>query len=262
MKFGVREVCDCAFTSLDGKTNFTIDTAKMSTLESASTTVYAQGGRGFSRLAAWEGERTLTFTVEDALLTTESFQALLGKVKTTTENGYSRYKLTTTDFAGYYRVTAQTLFRDTETGEDYAAVITIPKAKLQSNISLSMAPTGDPSAFTFTFDAFNDGSGELCYIDVAENSTGINTAVNAKTTMLVYKQDGSIVSMVDTTASTDNIILSINNKTVKLGSGSSGNSITLKDGEQLTDMRSSIAAEDTSTIISVPRGSTTTWFII
>jgi hypothetical protein len=105
MKFGVREVCDCAFTSLDGKTSFTIDTAKMSTLESASTTVYAQGGRGFSRLAAWEGEKTLTFTVEDALLTTESFQALLGKAAST-GTGYSRYTMTTTDFAGYYRVTA------------------------------------------------------------------------------------------------------------------------------------------------------------
>ena len=74
MKFGIREVCDCKFTSQDGKDlDFTINTAKMSTLESASTTVYAQGGRGFSRLAAWEGEKTLTFTIEDAILTTESF---------------------------------------------------------------------------------------------------------------------------------------------------------------------------------------------
>lgn len=154
------------------------------------------------------------------------------------------------------------MFRDAESGEDYAAVITIPKAKLQSNISLSMAPNGDPSAFTFTFDAFNDGSGELCYIDVAESSIGVNTATGAKTIMLVYKQDGTITSMTDATATTNSVDLTISNKTVKLGSGSSGNSITLKDGEQLTDMRSSIAAEDTSTTISVPRGSTTTWFII
>ena len=61
MKFGIREVCDCAFVSLDGKgPNFTIDTATMSTIESASTTVYAQGGKGYARLAAWEGEKTLT----------------------------------------------------------------------------------------------------------------------------------------------------------------------------------------------------------
>jgi len=42
MRFGIREVCDCIFTSIDGKgLNFIIDTAKMSTMESASTTVYA-----------------------------------------------------------------------------------------------------------------------------------------------------------------------------------------------------------------------------
>ena len=45
-----------------GKTTFKagqpvlyIDTAKTSTLEGAATTVYAQGGRGNTRLIAWEG---------------------------------------------------------------------------------------------------------------------------------------------------------------------------------------------------------------
>jgi hypothetical protein len=80
MKFGIREVCNCEFTSTDGKgLNFEIDTAKMSALESSSTTVYAQGGRGNSRLTAWEGEKTVTFTIEDAILTSASLQALLGE---------------------------------------------------------------------------------------------------------------------------------------------------------------------------------------
>lgn len=33
-----------------------IDTAKTSTTEGASTTVYATGGKGNTRLIAWEGE--------------------------------------------------------------------------------------------------------------------------------------------------------------------------------------------------------------
>jgi hypothetical protein len=55
-----------------------IDSAKTSTLEGAATTVYAQGGKGNARLIAWEGEKTLTFTVEDALLSPQSLALLSG----------------------------------------------------------------------------------------------------------------------------------------------------------------------------------------
>lgn len=55
-----------------------IDSAKTSTLEGAATTVYATGGRGNTRLLTWEGEKTLTFTVEDALLSPIGFSILSG----------------------------------------------------------------------------------------------------------------------------------------------------------------------------------------
>ena len=35
-------------------------------------------GRGNSRLIAWEGERTLTWNMQDALLSPESFSVLTG----------------------------------------------------------------------------------------------------------------------------------------------------------------------------------------
>ena len=47
-------------------------------MEGAATTVYAQGGRGNARLVAWEGERTVTFTMEDALISAEGFMILSG----------------------------------------------------------------------------------------------------------------------------------------------------------------------------------------
>ena len=79
MKFGVREIANVVFkakadttigtsTFKKGQPVLYIDTATTSTIEGAATTVYAQGGRGNTRLIAWEGEKTLTFTVEDALL--------------------------------------------------------------------------------------------------------------------------------------------------------------------------------------------------
>ena len=66
MKFGVREICNVVFRAKSamqiGSTLFEqnqpvlyIDTATTSTMEGAATTVYAQGGRGNTRLIAWEG---------------------------------------------------------------------------------------------------------------------------------------------------------------------------------------------------------------
>lgn len=91
MKFGVREICDLTFkTTADGqrvgKTVFAkagmpafyIDTARTSNLEQATTTVYAQGGKGYNRLIAWEGEKTMTFTVEDALISPMGLSVLSG----------------------------------------------------------------------------------------------------------------------------------------------------------------------------------------
>ena len=89
MKFGVREICDVV---LKAKANQKVgnkifyknepviyfDTLKTSSMEGAATTVYAQGGRGNSRLMAWEGERTVTFTMEDALISPAGFMILSG----------------------------------------------------------------------------------------------------------------------------------------------------------------------------------------
>ena len=89
MKFGVREICDVVLKAkapqkVGNKIFYTnepvlyFDTLKTSSLEGAANTVYAQGGAGNSRLVAWEGERTVTFTMEDALISPEGFMILSG----------------------------------------------------------------------------------------------------------------------------------------------------------------------------------------
>ena len=89
MKFGVREICDVVLRAKNamkvGNKVFYknepvlyFDSLKTSSMESQATTVYAQGGRGNARLIAWEGERTVTFTMEDALLSPEGFSILTG----------------------------------------------------------------------------------------------------------------------------------------------------------------------------------------
>lgn len=89
MKFGVREICDVVLRAKSpqkiGNQTFAkdepviyFDTAKTSTVEGTATSVYAQGGKGNSRLIAWEGERTVTFTMEDALISPMGFAILSG----------------------------------------------------------------------------------------------------------------------------------------------------------------------------------------
>ena len=265
MKFGIREICDVVLRAKDdvkiGNQHFSadepviyFDSAKTSSVEGAATTVYATGGRGNSRLIAWEGEKTVTFTMEDALLSPLGFSILSGaglidasslapiyvhttlKTRTTVgasdqisinlktamgdslksdqeiaektayafimEKGEIKARLTpaaptsssgvvvfggvpseyeqdsevtvlvdfyvkassgayemdiTPDkFGGYYYLEASTLFRRQDTGKDMAATFIIPKVKIQSNFTFSMASSGDPSTFTFTMDAFPD----------------------------------------------------------------------------------------------------------
>lgn len=89
MKFGVRDICNVVFkakadtvigdsTFKKGQPVLYIDTATASSLEQSTTTVYAQGGRGNARLIAWEGEKNLTFTVTDALLSPVGLAVLSG----------------------------------------------------------------------------------------------------------------------------------------------------------------------------------------
>lgn len=286
MKFGVREICDVTFKTTAagqkvgntvfekaGMPAFSIDTAKTSSLEQATTSVYAQGGKGYNRLIAWEGEKTMTFTVEDALISPMGLAVLSGaglinadatkvahvhvtkdvvlnatgvgtvtlsdlqeetgladkevfyvcksdaapayatvidgsgagikfipqaltiaggdsedttvtgavavkkdKAATFTvatdlveefknatvkldfylimSTGVTEVDIKPNDFGGYFYVEAQTLYRREDTGLDMAAEIIIPKVKVQSGFTFSMAASGDPSTFTFTMDAF------------------------------------------------------------------------------------------------------------
>lgn len=108
-QYGVREICDVVFKA---KANMTVgnrkffkgepviyfDTLKTSTLEGAATTVYATGGRGNSRLIAWEGERTVTFTMEDALISPVGFMLLSGAGLIEAEAGQTKTVETTEPF--------------------------------------------------------------------------------------------------------------------------------------------------------------------
>lgn len=263
-RFGVREVCNVKFEKISGigPETFEIDTAKMTSIEGAATTVYAQGGWGNSRLVAWDGEKTLTFTIEDALITMEAFEALTG-----VNHQGGKYIIKPTSFAGTYSVTAKTLFRD-ETGADHLATIVIPKAKLQSNLSLSMAPSGDPSTFTYTFDALagklqTEGDEVDPYLfsiqiqqdDYKDGDEKDSTTVTTRVTI-----NGETKTTTDETPS-----LSISAAGAITLSTTSGTGIpfdnALDEGEDLTNGTIMIS-HGTADSINLQKGSSSSWYII
>ena len=254
MKFGIREAVDVVFKALApvtiGSTTFAkgepvlyFDSLKTSTTEGTATTVYAQGGRGNPRLIAWEGDKAITFSFEDALISAEGMAILTGaglleasgdnkvrvhqkatvtgtieakkvsviltdaipangtlvnedifgfildsneeiserlgagtgsaasvKFANETEQtgtvtvlvdyyvdmaaGAKEITITADQFAGYFYIEGDTLFRRQADGVDLPAQLVIPNAKIQTNFTFTMAPSGDPSTFTFTADAF------------------------------------------------------------------------------------------------------------
>lgn len=114
MKFGIREICDVVLKAkanqkvgnkifYKGEPVIYFDTLKTSSLEGAATTVYAQGGRGNARLMAWEGERTITFTMEDALISPAGFMILSGAglIEGSEEKPVTVHQVETTDKTEY-----------------------------------------------------------------------------------------------------------------------------------------------------------------
>ena len=270
LKFGVREVCNCLFERQSGigPDKFIIDTAKMTTIEGASTTVYATGGNGNSRLMAWEGEKTLTFTLEDALISREAFEALTGATKMVEEN-LRKYTIKTTSFAGVYKITAKTLFRD-ENGLDHVATITIPRAKLQTNLNLAMAPSGDPSTFTYTFDALAKNK-ELFTLEIDTETEGFADDLIFNKSTIITIDDDVIEIEADSVKNSTKLTLSIAG-TVNAGNkyeiiltadkDTFANPITktLSTGEVLTNLLDGVLKPGDEYILNL--GSTSTWFII
>ncbi len=98
MKFGIREICNVVLkaktaapilgkTFKAGQPVLWFDSLKTSGLEGTGEIVYARGGRGNTKLIAWEGDRDVTFTMEDALLSPMSLALLTaGSLTKASEN--------------------------------------------------------------------------------------------------------------------------------------------------------------------------------
>lgn len=94
-KFGIKEVADVIFFDIaTGKPVLFFDTLKTSSIENASETTDATGGRGNAKLMTWNYSRTATLQMQDALLSLESMAVLAGTEVVAGTTLYKREKLT------------------------------------------------------------------------------------------------------------------------------------------------------------------------
>ena len=196
MKFGVREICDVFLKAkvkdqMVGNTPFQpgqpvchFDSLKTTTVEGAATTVYAQGGKGNPRLVAWEGERTLTFTMEDALISTMGITLLTGAglIEAGVTDGVTKITRHVTEKVVAGEDGTITLSQTKVTGEDYPVYI------------CELDTEGDPSG-TFTVstdlkgekgkgylvDYYTEETSGFAQIDIEPNKFGGNYYLEAST---------------------------------------------------------------------------------
>ena len=150
-KFGIKEVADVNFYSLASGAGtdpvLKFDTLKVSNLEFTSEEAFARGGKGNPKLITWDYNREATLTLQDALLSMDTLAMIFG---TATEN--NAISINADKYPDFYRIEGTTLARTTN-GSDKLFTFTIPKAKISSNVTLTMEAEGDPTVFDMTITA-------------------------------------------------------------------------------------------------------------
>ena len=172
-RFGIKEVADVHFFAVDpsvedvagalttyleaGKAVISFDTLKVSNIESTAENSEARGGKGNASLISWDYGREITVTLEDALMSMETLSLLFED----NPSGTDEVIIDANKFPGTYAVIGTTYARDEATGKDSLFHFIIPKAKIQSETTLTMEAEGDPSVIGMTLKVLRTKSGEM-----------------------------------------------------------------------------------------------------
>jgi hypothetical protein len=167
--FGIKEVADVKFYKLGegGAASTTADlefnTLKVSNLEFTSEEAFARGGKGNPKLITWDYNREATLTLQDALLSMETLAMIFGD-----KNGSAESVAIGADtYPDFYKIEGTTYARGTD-GTEKLFTFTIPKAKISSNVTLTMEAEGDPTVFDMTITVLKkDGEDDLMTLTLA-----------------------------------------------------------------------------------------------
>lgn len=163
-RYGIKEVADVRFYEVGkvtvdpatGKVTPTgapvlaLDTLKVSTIEFTAEQSEARGGKGNPPLIIWDYGREINVTLEDALMSLEMLNIMFGE-----SGSNNRIVIDANSFPGTYAVVGKTFARD-DSGKDHLFTFYIPKAKIQSENTLTMEAEGDPSVFNMSLRVLAD----------------------------------------------------------------------------------------------------------
>ena len=172
-RFGIKEVADVKFYNVEAGADDGItaalaaiadkdpviifDTLKVSNIESTAENSEARGGKGNAALISWDYGREVTVTLEDALLSMETLSLLF-------ENQVSAdgtVVINANSFPGTYTVVGTTFARNESDGKDHLFTFVIPKAKVQSETTLTMEAEGDPTVIGMTLKVLRCKNGDM-----------------------------------------------------------------------------------------------------
>jgi hypothetical protein len=182
-RFGIKEVADVHFFEVtdasaesaaatvsafadSGEAVISFDTLKVSTIESTAENAEARGGKGNAALISWDYGREITVNLEDALMSMETL-ALLFENDTTAEGG--TVVINANKFPGTYAVVGTTFARNETDGKDHVFKFVIPKAKIQSETTLTMEAEGDPTVIGMSLKVLRAKNGDMMALIREEN---------------------------------------------------------------------------------------------
>lgn len=162
-RFGIKEVADVTFYQINddgskGEAKLYLDTLKVSNIEFTAEQAEARGGKGNAPLIIWDYGREATVTLQDALLSMETL-ALMFEGKD--GNGADGITISANTFPGTYWVEGTTYARDEVTGDDDIFTFVIYKAKVQSEVTLTMEAEGDPTVFDINLRVLRNAEGKM-----------------------------------------------------------------------------------------------------
>lgn len=184
-RFGIKEVADVHFFEItdasaasaeatvtafadSGNAIISFDTLKVSTIESTAESAEARGGKGNAALISWDYGREITVNLEDALLSMEALSLLF-------ENnpaGADNVIINANTFPGTYAVVGTTYARNETDGKDHVFKFVIPKAKIQSETTLTMEAEGDPTVIGMSLKVLRAKNGDMMALIREENAIG------------------------------------------------------------------------------------------
>ena len=169
--FGVKEVSDVGFYNygdVEVAENGTItikkdpvlmlDTLKVSNIENTAEQTEAKGGKGNAPLIIWDYGREINITLQDALLSEKTLSMMFEGDASTADKVIV---INANVFPGNYTLLGKTFARSAVTGKDSLFTWYVPKAKVGSEVTLTMEAEGDPTVFDMTLRVLRDTGGVM-----------------------------------------------------------------------------------------------------